>query len=316
MLRPEANPNFSLPRLVDLDTPAIAQNVETTVATLVGHASACDVWFRVPGAWETSLVVFRLYARVNDARVLVQTASINEVVRNTTAGIVSGMALSARGFPVTAFEVTVQPVSAALTAATGAIKAMTWAAEPIVPVPRVRPASFTRTPYLVTPVAQTAVALNAAANTLTNLLTITSGARDVLVQRVSVSFGGAAGGAAADGRLQVLMFPSPAPSTPTVSNTVVAATPLSLDDPAPTAQVRGVVAGSPFNNIPASPSLLAAFFVRGDSRDHFTLDLESTETPIILRRGRADTLLLRFWLTTVATSGTLPILPSVLISEV
>lgn len=316
MLRPDANPNFSLPRLVELDTPAIALNTETTVATLVGHASACDVWFRVPGAWETSLVVFRLYARVNDARVLIQTASINEVVRNTAAGIVSGLALSARGFPVTAFEVTVQPVSVALTAATGAIKAMTWATEEVVRVPNVRPASFTRTPYLVTPVAQTAVALNAAVGTLTNLLTITSGARDVLVRRVAASFAGLAAGAAAEGRVQILMFPSPAPTTPAVNSAVVAATPLSFDDPAVSAQVRGFSGATAFNNIPATPSLLGAFVVRGDSRDNFTLDLESSETPLILRRGRSDTLLIRFWLTTAATSGTLPILPSVLISEV
>jgi hypothetical protein len=316
MLRPEANPNFSLPRLSEVDTPAIALNTETTVASLVGHASACDVWFRVPSAWETALVVFRLYARVNDARVLIQTASINEVVRTTAAGVVSGLALSTRGFPVTAYEVTVQPVSVALTATTGAIKALTWTSEEVIRVPGVRPASFTRSPYLVTPVAQTAVALNAAAGTLTSLLAITSGARDVLIRRVSASFAGASAGAAADGRLQVLVFPSPAPSAPTPSGTVVAATRLSFDDPLPTAQVRGFVVGTAINNVPASPSLLAAFVVRGDSKDSFTLDLDSTDSPIILRRGLADTLLIRFWLTTVATSGTLPILPSVLIAEV
>jgi len=115
MLRGEELIDLSVPRLVETETAVtLGTTVETTVLTAIGHASACDVWFKLPTAWET-VVTLRLYARVADARVLLKTVRIDESHRSTAGGFVSGTAISVRGRPVTSFELTAQSSTANVT---------------------------------------------------------------------------------------------------------------------------------------------------------------------------------------------------------
>jgi hypothetical protein len=112
MLRGEELIQLSTPRLVETEAAVtLSTTAETTVLTAVGHASACDVWFKLPTAWE-SVVTLRLYARVADARVLLKTVRVDESHRSSAGGFVSGTAISVRGRPVTAFELTAQSSSA------------------------------------------------------------------------------------------------------------------------------------------------------------------------------------------------------------
>ncbi len=114
MIRSEELVDVSAPRLVEAEAVALPSTTETTVLSAVGHASACDVWFKVPTAWE-SVVTLRLYGRLADARVLLKTVRIDESHRSTAGGVVSGIAISVRGRPVTAFELTAQATTTTLT---------------------------------------------------------------------------------------------------------------------------------------------------------------------------------------------------------
>ncbi len=124
MIRAEESVDVSAPRLVEAEAVS-ATATETTILNAVGHANACDVWLRTPTAWEP-LVVLRLYGRLNDVRVLLKTVRLSEAHRTTASGVIHALALSVRGRPVTAFELTVQSTGATVTG--GILMLQVWSA--------------------------------------------------------------------------------------------------------------------------------------------------------------------------------------------
>lgn len=101
--------DVSVPQLFESDsvTPPGGGN-ETVVAVAVGTFNACDAWFRVPSTWPTDLAV-RLYARLNDARVLLKEVDLVDMHKtlDSATSTISGIAVSVRGRPVTGFELAV-----------------------------------------------------------------------------------------------------------------------------------------------------------------------------------------------------------------
>ncbi len=91
----------------DSGSVSLSDTAETLVLSAIGSLSCCDVWFRVPEDWPAR-VTLRLYGRLGSARVLLREVPLSHVPV-TPAGAepaqLSGIAVSLRGQPVRAYEV-------------------------------------------------------------------------------------------------------------------------------------------------------------------------------------------------------------------
>lgn len=111
------------PQVVDAEDISLDVGAETLVASAVQSASCCDVWFRVPSSsWNN--VVLRLYGRIGAARALLRQVTLDRAPATTDAGMSTGIAISVRGRPVTAFELTCQ--SQELPVSSGAFYLSVW----------------------------------------------------------------------------------------------------------------------------------------------------------------------------------------------
>ena len=119
---PDDGLGLELPTVVDAESVALSVGEETLVASAVQIASCCDVWFRVPSTW--SNVVLRLYGRVGAARALLRQVTLANAPSLVEAGMTTGIALTIRGRPVTAFELTCQSPELAVT--DGALYLSVW----------------------------------------------------------------------------------------------------------------------------------------------------------------------------------------------
>ena len=124
MIRSEELVDLSVPRLFESDPITPGTGVETVVASALGAFNACDAWFRVPSGWSSDLIL-RVYARLNDARVLLKEVDLADTHRTLASGFLSGIAISVRGRPVTGYEFAVQPRTAL--SATGRFMLQAWA---------------------------------------------------------------------------------------------------------------------------------------------------------------------------------------------
>lgn len=83
---------------------------EKLVVSAIGSISSFDVWMHVHRDWLTR-VYLRAYGRVGLARVLLQEVVLHDVPATDDEGThVAGIAISLRGQPMRAVEVTVQAV--------------------------------------------------------------------------------------------------------------------------------------------------------------------------------------------------------------
>ena len=110
------------PVTTDSEGQSLPGGTETLVASAVGLASNCDVWFKAPSSW--SAVVLRLYGRMGGARSLLRQVTIGRIPRLVDAGELTGIAISIRGRPCTAYELTGQTPSDAVSG--GAFYLTTW----------------------------------------------------------------------------------------------------------------------------------------------------------------------------------------------
>lgn len=130
MIRGEELVDLSVPRLFEsagLSSTDLPPLTETKVLTVVTAAAACDLWFKFPASWPSDLI-FRLYGRVSDARVLLKYVELNDVHRTTSAGDVAGIAASLRGVPVTSLEVTLEGRTSIPAATSGRVMLHVWSA--------------------------------------------------------------------------------------------------------------------------------------------------------------------------------------------
>jgi hypothetical protein len=108
----------TLPVVVESGPIAFAGTTEVVVATGSGSFSCCDVWLNVPATWLPSVTV-RLYARLGVARVLLSQVSLSMAPLTSEGGAgasaYSGIAVSVRGRPASAFELSVQASELPLT---------------------------------------------------------------------------------------------------------------------------------------------------------------------------------------------------------
>jgi len=101
------------PATVEAGPLSLPDDEEVVVASDIGSFSSCDVWFAVPSAW-VSQVTLRLYARLGRARVLLRAVALSNVATTSSGDQRSGIAVSVRGRPCRAFEVSLYTRSAGL----------------------------------------------------------------------------------------------------------------------------------------------------------------------------------------------------------
>lgn len=108
-------------------TPAPA--TETVVMTSPVFAQCCDVWANVPDAWLDRVRV-RAYARLRTARVLLRQVLLERVPMTPDgAGRQSGIAISVRGRPCDAVEVTLEASAGDPLVGTGLFHLQVWRSE-------------------------------------------------------------------------------------------------------------------------------------------------------------------------------------------
>lgn len=284
MLRGEELIDMSVPRLVETEAPVTLSNTaETTVLTAVGHASALDVWFKVPTAWEL-VTTLRLYARVGDARLLLKTVRVDESHRSSSGGFVSGTAISVRGRPVTAFELTAQSSTAGVN--NGQFMMNLWHSSDLPLIVgglttaagalTTRPAgqdipSFSLSSAVIripTPVASTAILG----------LWHPVGTKKVLLQRVVVAFHGAT-----TGELSLRGTRTTVPG----AGTAVAAAAMEIGD------VTTQTGLTTFTTQPTLGADLFTFAARADKSGAYAWEAEALGKPIILRAAQAEGFVVR-----------------------
>ena len=85
---------------------------EVLILGQVGSFSACDVWMNLNPNW-LNRVTLKVYARLGLARVLMRTVPLTTVPVTPSGDTVAGIAVSLRGHPCRAYEVTVQATAGA-----------------------------------------------------------------------------------------------------------------------------------------------------------------------------------------------------------
>ncbi len=328
MLRAEEMVQIDAPRMIEGST-TLPDNAERTAVTHVGNVNACDLWFRVPTAWE-SQVTLRVYARVKDARVLIKTVRVNEAQRTTAAGFVSGLGMSLRGLPVTGLEVTAQAPD--VVTGTGTFSLSVWSSEAApalvggVPTSAAEASNAQTVAHLAlrsgtTPVFGAGDALGRAVVKAARdgvmysvvspstvkpsvaavgthwLMTLRSAAKRVEVQRIIVSYHGLSAAAAADGRLIVCR----STTAPTNGNSV-AVTPRPFDsaDTGATATCRAY--GTTLS-VGGTLLELLSVSLRCDMKDQFIYDADAFGKPLVLLSS-GETLAVRFIVDTTVAAQT------------
>lgn len=104
-----ANPCESgLPVTVEWGPASLTAGTEVLVASEAGPYSCADVWCNVPLSW-VDRVTARLYARLGAARILLRQVPLRKVqLAANGATHLSGLAVSIRGRPCSAFELTLE----------------------------------------------------------------------------------------------------------------------------------------------------------------------------------------------------------------
>lgn len=106
--------DLGLPLTVESEAITLGGTSEVVVASEAGTYSCADVWFNVASSWIPRVTV-RLYARLGASRVLVRQVTLSAAPTTTGGdGSLSGIAISLRGRPCTAFEVTCQATAGAV----------------------------------------------------------------------------------------------------------------------------------------------------------------------------------------------------------
>jgi hypothetical protein len=168
----ELSANLSLPLTVESEPITLNDTDEVIVASDAGTFSCCDVWFNVASGWVPRVTV-RLYARLGAARVLVRQVGLaNAPVTIGADSSRSGIAISLRGTPCNAFEVTCQ-ASAGVALDNGLFYLQAWHST-------VEPSSsggaeVPETPVSVPLVAATMVGRNETTGELTEIATDAAG---------------------------------------------------------------------------------------------------------------------------------------------
>lgn len=110
--RIEATCQSDFPVMSEAKALSLDSSEEALILSEIGSFSACDVWMHVTPDW-LERVILRVYARVGRARVLMRSVQLSSVPATEDGDFRAGIAVSLRGFPCRAFEVTVQPDSSA-----------------------------------------------------------------------------------------------------------------------------------------------------------------------------------------------------------
>lgn len=96
------------PIAIESGDVAISDTSERLIASDAGAHSSCDVWFNVGGEW-IGRAKLRLYARLGAARILMKEVALSRAPVTTGAdNRLSGIAITVRGRPCDAFELTAQ----------------------------------------------------------------------------------------------------------------------------------------------------------------------------------------------------------------